>query len=57
MIILVVKAAKALKGLNLDGKTMEIKTPLKGDYNSSTSIFINGLNEKITEQELIEEFS
>jgi hypothetical protein len=55
--ILVVAAAKALKGLSLEGKSIEIKNIMSGDFNNKTSIFIKSLNEKTTEEDLIEEFS
>lgn len=37
-------AIKALKNSILEGRPLEIKTILSGDYNTNTSIFISGVH-------------
>ena len=42
-------AVKAMKEMSLENKKIDINIPKNGDYNSNTSIFINNLNENVTE--------
>jgi RNA recognition motif-containing protein len=55
--MIVVNAAKALRGLSLDDKEIEIKVTFSGDYNTDSSIFISKLADSVTESDLISEFA
>jgi RNA recognition motif-containing protein len=52
----VVSAIKALTDSILEGKKLEIKSILSGDYNTNTSIFISGVHEQATDEDLKQEF-
>ena len=55
--IVVVSAIKALRDVTLEGRKVEIKSIISGDYNTNTSIFISGVNEQTTDDDLKQDFA